>query len=137
MTRQTATAILFLGLSSLACLGGDDEAKAPLGPIEVTEPWADMGLPVEEGFVSMSDGRTISVRFTGKTVEELTGMWYQAVERTGFVRTATEIDGRLDDELNHGVFQDAETQLTVSVVQGIEDTLVILTRSARPPPETP
>ena len=132
MKRRTATAILFACLSGLACLGGDDQATAPLGPVEVTEPWADMGLPVEEGFVSMSDARTLSVRFTGKTVEELTGQWYQSVERTGYVRTAPEADGKLDDDLNHGIFNDAESQVTVAVVQGVEDVVVILTTSALP-----
>jgi hypothetical protein len=130
MRVRTALATALLSMSLLACMGGDEELTA-IGPVELTEPWAEMQLPAEEGVVQMSDARKLSVGYTGKSVLEVTETWYNAVQRVGFVQTAIEADGTMDDDLNHGRFADAERQLTVTVTKGAEQVVVILTLSPR------
>lgn len=132
MTTRSLIAAAALCLTLLACMGGQDATEgADAGPVPLSEPWQELDLPIEEGAVYMSDARKLSAGYTGRSVLETTEAWFGAAQRSGFVATGPEADGALDDELNHGIFASGEEELTITVMQGVEQVLVVATLAPR------
>lgn len=90
MKIRTLLTVAVLGLTSLACGGG---AMSGMPNVAVTEPWSSMNLPIDDGSVLMSDANTITVTYTGTTVDAVAGKYEQALKDAGCSEQFRSADG--------------------------------------------
>lgn len=95
MKRTSLTALAAIGISILACAGGDDEAGGDeyegyemsaedLPAVGLTEPWKSMSLPIDDGVVVVSDKTVMLVAYDDASVSGLTGSYSRAIEKDGW-----------------------------------------------------
>ena len=91
MKRITLTALTAIGISILACAGGDDAGEyeyeyeaSDLTAVSLTSPWKSMGLPIGDGVVVASDKTVVLVAYDDATVSSLTSSYTRAIEKDGW-----------------------------------------------------
>jgi hypothetical protein len=95
MKRTSLTALTAIGISILACAGGDDNAGGEyeyeyeveaddLPAVGLTEPWKSMKLPIDDGVVVVSDKTVMLVAYDDASVSGLTSSYTRAIEKNGW-----------------------------------------------------
>lgn len=95
MKRISLTALTAIGISILACAGGDDGAGGDeyegyemsaedLPSVGLTEPWKSMSLPIDDGVVVVSDKTVMLVAYDDASVSGLTSSYTRSIEKAGW-----------------------------------------------------
>ncbi len=88
--RTLAAAVLF-GLAALACgggggVGGMDDYTFDYS-VDVTSPWTDMGLPIADAVVTLSDATTLSMQYSDSTADAQIEAWTSYFTDNGFTES--------------------------------------------------
>jgi hypothetical protein len=111
MKRLSIVALSALGIGILACGGGDeaatdgtattdeappadapadagggDEGGGELMTVSLTSPWTEMGLPINDGQVVVSDTTHALVAYTQGAISTYTTSYQMAIEKAGWVK---------------------------------------------------
>jgi hypothetical protein len=93
MKRSSLTVLTAIGISILACAGGDDGAgedeyyemsAEDLPAVGLTQPWKSMSLPIDDGVVVVSDKTVMLVAYDDASVSGLTSSYSRAIEKAGW-----------------------------------------------------
>lgn len=125
MKIRTAFAIAFLGLSALAC-GGGGAASTDLSAYSVplTDPWTGMSLPVGDGAVLYSDGTSVTISYSGGSVNDLAGKYEEAIKGQGWNETFKSTDGGMVTV----TYSKDTSSLTLAVMEAMGTATVSLTK---------
>jgi len=115
-------ALVIAGFATLACTG-------PLGKpapfsTQLTAPWTEMSLPVQDGNVVFSDDAMLTVHHPEDRVAALTASYGTALEAMGFAKA---LDTSADD-MTSITFEDDKATMALGILSGGGKTAVSITR---------
>lgn len=124
MKFRTAVCIAFLGLGALACGGGSSSGDLSAYSVPLTDPWTGMSLPIDNGSVLYSDGTTVTITYSGGSVNDLAGKYEGAIKGAGWSETFKSTDGGM---VTVTYSKDGGT-LTLAVMEAMGTATVSLTK---------
>jgi len=122
MFWMSRRAWILCGLAALACagpLGAPDSFVA-----ELTAPWTEMALPLDDGRVVFCTDAMVTVHHPRQSVEALTAAYARALEAAGYVK-------RLDtssDDMTSVSFDNDSSTLALGVLSSKSETIASITR---------
>lgn len=110
-------------LAWFACAEGPTVAGTPERIVALCPPWTERNLPIDGGTVAYCDPRRLTVEFPPGQADTLGPGWRLAVRTAGW---AEDVDSSAPGMVNVRYLQ-GENRLDLSIIDGTEHTLAILT----------
>lgn len=90
MKLRTILAAVLIGATALACGGSgstDWDINMSDFSVDLTSPWTEMGLPIGNGSVTVSESAVVSVNYTGESVSSVTQSYTDYFSSNGWTET--------------------------------------------------
>lgn len=126
MKLRTVLVIAFMGLSALACGGGSSVSSTDLSAYSVplTDPWTGMSLPVDSGSVLYSDGTSVTITYSGGSVNDLATKYEDSIKSQGWSETFKSTDGGMVTV----TYSKDSSSLTLAVMEAMGTATVSMTK---------
>lgn len=124
MSRVRIALVLFglFGLGTSMACGGMGDISLPTA--EITAPWKDMNLPVDDGNVLYSNDSTLTVNYKGDKVEKLGPKYIKAIAKSGYKK-------QTDNSANGIVaatFKGKGANISLAITHSTGNTVVAVTK---------